>query len=47
MGYANPAQTGRGIHMRQWSRAFVFEGADGTRAVFASVVSAYHDHTRF
>jgi len=36
MGYANPSQTGRGIHMRLFSRAFIVD--DGTkRTVFVSI----------
>ncbi len=36
MGYANPAQIGDGIHLRQFSRAFIID--DGkTRVVFVSV----------
>jgi len=35
MGYANPAQIGDGIHLRQYSRAFIID--DGkTRVVFVS-----------
>ena len=28
MGYANPAQTSHGIHLRQFSRAFIFVDPD-------------------
>ncbi|XP_076452014.1 neutral ceramidase B-like [Babylonia areolata] len=40
MGYANPAQTANGIHMRQYSRAFVFADKAGeNRFVFVSTDS--------
>lgn len=36
MGYANPAQVSAGIHMRQFSRAFIID--DGQkRVVFVNV----------
>ena len=36
MGYANPSQVSAGIHLRQFSRAFVID--DGfTRVVFVNV----------
>ncbi|XP_064615705.1 uncharacterized protein LOC135479730 [Liolophura sinensis] len=38
MGYANPGQTARGIHFRQYSRAFIIGDSDNkTRVVFISV----------
>lgn len=37
MGYANLKQTGRGLHLRQFSRAFVVEDADNNRVAYASV----------
>ena len=36
MGYANPAQSARGIHIRLFSRAFIIESG-GSRVVFVSV----------
>ncbi|KAK7494429.1 hypothetical protein BaRGS_00014321 [Batillaria attramentaria] len=40
MGYANPSQTANGIHMRQYSRAFVFaDKSGGNRFVFISTDS--------
>ncbi|XP_026462838.1 neutral ceramidase-like, partial [Ctenocephalides felis] len=36
MGYANIAQKGTGIHLRQFSRAFVFDDGN-SRNVFVSV----------
>lgn len=40
MGYANPAQTANGIHMRQYSRAFVFADKNGgSRFAFVSTDS--------
>ena len=37
MGYANPAQTGDGIHLRQYSRAFIFADDQlDSRVVFVS-----------
>jgi len=35
MGYANPAQIGEGIHLRQYSRAFII-GDGKSRVVFVS-----------
>ncbi|WAQ96262.1 NCSEB-like protein [Mya arenaria] len=37
MGYANPAQTSRGIHLRQFSRAFIFEDNNKNRVVFINI----------
>ncbi|GFO12902.1 LOW QUALITY PROTEIN: neutral ceramidase-like [Plakobranchus ocellatus] len=38
MGYANPAQTSHGIHLRQFSRAFIFStSSTGKRVVFISI----------
>lgn len=37
MGYANPAQTSKGIHLRQYSRAFIIaDSANKNRIVFVS-----------
>ncbi len=37
MGYAKQGQNTKGIHVRQFSRAFIFESEDdGQRAVFVS-----------
>lgn len=33
MGYANPRQRGRGIHMRLWARAFVISSSDQAKRV--------------
>ncbi|KAL4710654.1 hypothetical protein ACJJTC_003290 [Scirpophaga incertulas] len=40
MGYANFEQLGQGIHLRQFSRAFVFEDDAGSKLVFVSVDAA-------
>lgn len=38
MGYANPAQTSGGIHIRQYARAFIIEDADPkTRVAFVNI----------
>lgn len=37
MGYANLKQVGRGIHLRQFSRAFVVEDDNKKRVAFVSV----------
>ncbi|CAL1538863.1 unnamed protein product [Lymnaea stagnalis] len=38
MGYANPGQTSHGIHIRQFSRAFIFATSpSSTRTVFISI----------
>ncbi|XP_023930572.1 neutral ceramidase-like, partial [Lingula anatina] len=38
MGYANPAQTSHGIHLRQYSRAFIIaDAAKKSRVVFVNV----------
>ncbi|XP_013094566.2 uncharacterized protein LOC106078246 isoform X1 [Biomphalaria glabrata] len=38
MGYANPGQTSHGIHLRQFSRAFIFaESLSSKRTVFVSL----------
>ena len=37
MGYAFPGQTGRGIHTRLFSRAFVIEDHSGERVVYVSM----------
>lgn len=47
MGYAQLEQTGHGIHLRQFSRAFVLEeGSDESaeRLVFVSVDAAMMGH---
>lgn len=36
MGYADPTQTGKGIHLRQFSRAFVIGDEHGNRVVFVN-----------
>lgn len=38
MGYAEVSQTGRGIHLRQFSRAFIFS-KNGTRIVLVTAES--------
>lgn len=43
MGYATLSQRGYGIHLRQYSRAFIFE-KDGKRAVFVSVDAGMMGH---
>uniref|UniRef100_T1INU5 Neutral ceramidase n=1 Tax=Strigamia maritima TaxID=126957 RepID=T1INU5_STRMM len=43
MGYANPEQTTRGIHTRQWSRAFIV-GQKNARVVFVVVEAAMTSH---
>lgn len=35
MGYANPEQRGTGLHLRQFSRAFILDDGN-TRLVFVS-----------
>lgn len=37
MGYANPSQKGQGVHLRQFSRAFIFQDSAGERLVFVSI----------
>ena len=38
MGYANPSQISNGIHLRQWSRAFIFaESSSSERVVFVNI----------
>lgn len=38
MGYANPGQTSHGIHLRQFSRAFIFASSQtSSRSVFVSL----------
>ena len=37
MGYANIKQVGRGIHLRQFARAFVVEDENSKRIAFVSV----------
>jgi len=37
MGYANPAQTSRGIHLRQFSRAFIFQDNNKNTVVFVNI----------
>lgn len=36
MGYANLKQTGKGIHTRQFARAFVIEDEHNSRVAFVS-----------
>eukprot|EP00051_Salpingoeca_urceolata_P032023 m.13961 g.13961 ORF g.13961 m.13961 type:complete len:707 (-) comp4705_c0_seq1:85-2205(-) len=36
MGYAFPNQTGNGLHLRLFSRAFIFEDSNGNRVVYVS-----------
>jgi len=37
MGYGDLAQSGDGIHTRQFARAFIVQDASGRRVVFVSV----------
>ncbi|XP_053390202.1 uncharacterized protein LOC123563648 [Mercenaria mercenaria] len=37
MGYANPAQTSRGLHLRQFSRTFIFEDQMKNKVVFINL----------
>lgn len=38
MGYAMPTQIGKGIHLRQYSRAFIFADKDKkSRVVFVNI----------
>ena len=37
MGYAAPDQKAKGIHLRQFSRAFIFQDGGGERLAFVSV----------
>lgn len=37
MGYANPAQTSHGLHLRQFSRAFIIEDKAGTNVLFINI----------
>lgn len=39
MGYAHPEQRGEGLHLRQFSRAFIVDN-NGNRVVFVSVDAA-------
>lgn len=39
MGYANIAQIGKGLHLRQFARAFVVVDDNGSRVAFVSVDS--------
>jgi neutral ceramidase len=43
MGFAQLNQRGHGIHLRQFSRAFIFE-KNGERAVFVSIEAAMTGH---
>lgn len=43
MGYANLAQQGSGIHLRQFSRTFIVED-DGNRVVFITADVAQIGH---
>jgi hypothetical protein len=44
MGYANIEQQGEGIHLRQYSRAFIIEDDQANRVVFVSVDAAMMSH---
>lgn len=44
MGYANIEQQGEGIHLRQFSRAFIIEDEQENRVVFVSVDAAMMSH---
>ncbi|XP_053697555.1 neutral ceramidase-like [Sabethes cyaneus] len=44
MGYAEFSQRGHGIHLRQFSRAFIFEDEQGERVVFASADAGMMGH---
>ncbi|XP_060552761.1 uncharacterized protein LOC132714046 [Ruditapes philippinarum] len=37
MGYANPAQTSRGLHLRQFSRTFIFEDQMKNKVVYINL----------
>ncbi|KAH3872488.1 hypothetical protein DPMN_035704 [Dreissena polymorpha] len=37
MGYANPSQTTKGIHLRQFSRAFIFEDKNKNTVLFVNL----------
>ena len=43
MGYAKAGQNTGGIHLRLFSRAFIFEGAPGKRFVFVSIDAGMMD----
>lgn len=40
MGYANLKQKGKGLHLRQFARAFVVEDVSGNRVAFVTVDAA-------
>ncbi|XP_049948668.1 neutral ceramidase-like isoform X1 [Schistocerca serialis cubense] len=40
MGYAQLEQRGTGLHLRQFSRAYIFQDDDGSRLVFTSIDAA-------
>lgn len=44
MGYANIEQQGEGLHLRQFSRAFIIEDENQNRLVFVSVDAAMMSH---
>lgn len=44
MGYGHFSQRGKGLHLRQYSRAFIIDDND-KRAVFVSVDGAMVAHT--
>lgn len=44
MGYAEFSQRGHGIHLRQFSRAFIFEDEQGERVVFVSADAGMMGH---
>ena len=39
MGYANPAQSGEGMHLRQFARTFIVD-KDGKRVAFVAIDGA-------
>ena len=43
MGYAKAGQNTGGIHLRLFSRAFIFEGSPGKRFVFVSIDAGMMD----
>lgn len=44
MGYANIKQVGRGIHLRQFARAFVVEDENNKRVAFVSIDAGMVGH---
>lgn len=45
MGYAHLSQRGKGLHLRQYSRAFIIQDDSGKRAAFISVDGAMQSYT--